>query len=64
MVGNSEQFTSFRDIFRGHLAGADEKELSEIHLRLEALINDVVLRKSYLRTIHPENIIHGVGNAS
>lgn len=59
MVGNAEQFASFRTIFRGHLAGADEKELHVIVERLAALNKDVVLRLSYLRRLHPERIIKG-----
>jgi len=59
MVGNAEQFASFREIFRGHLAGADEKELGEISNRLMNLNKDVILRLSYLRRLHPERIIKG-----
>ncbi len=59
MVGNAAQFASFREIFRGHLAGADEQELNEIRTRLEALSKDVILRMSYLRRLHPDRIIQG-----
>lgn len=64
MVGNAEQFASFRTIFRGHLAGADEKELEVIYERLAALNKDVVLRLSYLKRLHPERIIRGAEEKS
>jgi len=49
MVGNSQQFSSFREIFRGHLAGADQEELLEIQARLSELTKDVILRQNYLQ---------------
>lgn len=50
-MGNADQFANFRTMFRGHLAGSDEKELQEICDRLAVLNRDAVLRMGYLRTI-------------
>ena len=60
MVGNSEQFAKFREIFRGHIAGADESELQEISIRLSQLSRDVVMRQDYQRRFNRGTVLQGV----
>lgn len=59
-MGDPSQFLSFRKMFRRHLASANEQELEEIRIRVEALTEDIRLREVYLQSIKPENIIKGV----
>jgi hypothetical protein len=59
MIGNSAQFTSFRNLMRKQIASMTDPELKELDRRFELLRDDIVLRRHYLLSITPLAIIRG-----